>query len=116
MARRDTSFGPVTWRNLSGGCSTYSALWTNSGRCGRPPRLTFTRTLNGKPMSRNLPTSSSSKLHETNQVATMRILFCNKYSFPFSGTEVYLFELAQMLREHSHAVALFAMDDSRASR
>jgi len=46
----------------------------------------------------------------------MRILFCNKYNFPFSGTEVYLFELAQMLREHSHAVALFAMDDSRASR
>jgi len=46
----------------------------------------------------------------------MRILFCNKYNFPFSGTEVYLFELAQMLREQGHVVALFAMDDPRASR
>jgi glycosyltransferase involved in cell wall biosynthesis len=43
----------------------------------------------------------------------MRILFCNKYNFPFSGTEVYLFELMRMLREQGHEVALFAMDDPR---
>lgn len=45
----------------------------------------------------------------------MRILFCNKYSFPFSGTEVYLFELMALLRAQGHEVALFAMDDPRGS-
>jgi len=41
----------------------------------------------------------------------MRILFCNKYNFPFSGTEVYLFELMQLLRSQGHEVALFSMAD-----
>jgi glycosyltransferase involved in cell wall biosynthesis len=43
----------------------------------------------------------------------MRILFCNKYNFPFSGTEVYLFELMDLLRSQGHEVALFSMSDSR---
>jgi glycosyltransferase involved in cell wall biosynthesis len=43
----------------------------------------------------------------------MRILFCNKYNFPFSGTEVYLFELMELLREQGHEVALFSMQDPR---
>ena len=43
----------------------------------------------------------------------MRILFCNKYNFPFSGTEVYLFELMELLRAHGHEVALFSMADPR---
>src|SRR5690348_10284998 len=43
----------------------------------------------------------------------MKILFCNKYNFPFSGTEIYLFELMNMLRARGHEVALFSMDDSR---
>ncbi len=43
----------------------------------------------------------------------MRILYCNKYNFPFSGTEVYLFELMDMMRAHGHEVALFSMTDSR---
>ena len=43
----------------------------------------------------------------------MRILFCNKYNHAFSGTEVYLFELMKLLREHGHEVALFSMEDSR---
>ena len=43
----------------------------------------------------------------------MRILFCNKYNFPFSGTEVYLFELMELLRSHGHEVALFSMADPR---
>ena len=30
----------------------------------------------------------------------MRILFCNKYNYPFSGTEVYLFELMELMRSH----------------
>jgi len=43
----------------------------------------------------------------------MRILFCNKYNFPFSGTEVYLFELMQLLRSKGHEAALFSMADAR---
>jgi glycosyltransferase involved in cell wall biosynthesis len=43
----------------------------------------------------------------------MRILYCNKYNFPFSGTEVYLFDLMQMMREKGHDVALFSMKDPR---
>jgi hypothetical protein len=43
----------------------------------------------------------------------MRILFCNKYNHPFSGTEVYLFELMDLLRAQGHEVALFSMADPR---
>jgi hypothetical protein len=43
----------------------------------------------------------------------MRILFCNKYNFPFSGTEIYLFEAMQMMRAEGHQVALFSMADER---
>jgi glycosyltransferase involved in cell wall biosynthesis len=43
----------------------------------------------------------------------MRILFCNKYNYPFSGTEVYLFELMDLLRQQGHEVALFSMADPR---
>lgn len=43
----------------------------------------------------------------------MRILYCNKYNFPFSGTEVYLFELMEMMRGRGHDVALFSMADPR---
>ncbi|HYA23083.1 MAG TPA: glycosyltransferase family 4 protein [Terriglobales bacterium] len=42
----------------------------------------------------------------------MKILFCNKYNYPFSGTEVYLFELMDLLRSQGHEVALFSMQDS----
>jgi glycosyltransferase involved in cell wall biosynthesis len=41
----------------------------------------------------------------------MRILFCNKYNFSFSGTEVYLLELMDLLRSQGHEVALFSMAD-----
>ncbi len=43
----------------------------------------------------------------------MRILFCNKYNHPFSGTEAYLFELMELLRSRGHEVALFSMADRR---
>ena len=43
----------------------------------------------------------------------MRILFCNKYNFPFSGTEVYMFALMDLLRAQGHEVALFSMADPR---
>jgi len=43
----------------------------------------------------------------------MRILYCNKYNFPFSGTEVYLFELMDLMKAQGHEVALFSMADPR---
>jgi glycosyltransferase involved in cell wall biosynthesis len=43
----------------------------------------------------------------------MRILFCNKYNFAFSGTEAYLFEVMELMRLNGHDVALFSMADPR---
>jgi len=43
----------------------------------------------------------------------MRILFCNKYNYPFSGTEAYLFEAMELMRSKGHEVALFSMADPR---
>jgi glycosyltransferase involved in cell wall biosynthesis len=43
----------------------------------------------------------------------MRILYCNKYNYPFSGTEVYLFEAMDLMRSMGHEVALFSMADPR---
>ena len=43
----------------------------------------------------------------------MRILFCNKYNFNFSGTETYLFELMELARLKGHETALFSMADPR---
>jgi len=43
----------------------------------------------------------------------MRILYCNKYNFPFSGTEVYMFELMELMKAQGHEVALFSMADPR---
>lgn len=43
----------------------------------------------------------------------MRILYCNKYNFAFSGTEAYLFSAVKVMRERGHATALFAMADPR---
>ena len=40
----------------------------------------------------------------------MRILYCNKYDYPFSGTEVYLFDLINRLDTRGHETALFTMD------
>jgi glycosyltransferase involved in cell wall biosynthesis len=43
----------------------------------------------------------------------MRILYCNKYNFSFSGTEAYLFEVMELMRSRGHEVALFSMADER---
>ena len=43
----------------------------------------------------------------------MRILYCNKYNFRFSGTEAYLFETMELMRSRGHAAALFSMADER---
>jgi glycosyltransferase involved in cell wall biosynthesis len=44
----------------------------------------------------------------------MRILYCNKYNYPFSGTEAYLFDLIQQMDKRGHETALFSMDHGRA--
>lgn len=43
----------------------------------------------------------------------MRILYCNKFNFQFSGTEAYIFEAMEMMRSRGHEVALFSMEDPR---
>ncbi len=43
----------------------------------------------------------------------MKILYCNKYNYRFSGTEVYLFELMDLMRAQGHDVALFSMANER---
>lgn len=43
----------------------------------------------------------------------MRILYCNKYDYPFSGTESYLFDLIHRMDERGHETALFTMDHRR---
>lgn len=46
----------------------------------------------------------------------MRILYCNKYNFAFSGTEAYLFDVMQLVRAGGHQAALFAMADPRGTK
>jgi glycosyltransferase involved in cell wall biosynthesis len=43
----------------------------------------------------------------------MRILYCNKYNYPFSGTEAYMFEAMDLMRSRGHSAALFSMADPR---
>jgi glycosyltransferase involved in cell wall biosynthesis len=40
----------------------------------------------------------------------MRILYCNKYDYRFSGTESYLFELIGEIERRGHETMLFTMD------
>src|ERR1051325_10588833 len=43
----------------------------------------------------------------------MKILYCNKYNFAFSGTEAYLFDVMGLMSAQGHDSALFAMADPR---
>ncbi len=43
----------------------------------------------------------------------MRILYCNKYNFEFSGTEVYLLDLMRLVRQEGNETALFSMANDR---
>lgn len=45
----------------------------------------------------------------------MRILYCNKYNFRFSGTEAYLFDAMEIMRSRGHQAELFSMADERGS-
>src|SRR5690348_12131060 len=44
----------------------------------------------------------------------MWILYCNKYNYPFSGTESYLFDLMRRVEASGHETALFSMDHAKA--
>src|SRR5437016_3687125 len=44
----------------------------------------------------------------------MRVLYCNKYNYRFSGTEAYLFDLMVRIEQRGHETALFSMDHKRA--
>jgi glycosyltransferase involved in cell wall biosynthesis len=46
-------------------------------------------------------------------VISLRILYCNKYDYPFSGTEAYLFDLIQQMDSRGQETALFSMDHGR---
>lgn len=46
----------------------------------------------------------------------MRVLYCNKYNFRFSGTEAYLFETMELMRSRGHETALFSMSDERGAK
>jgi glycosyltransferase involved in cell wall biosynthesis len=46
----------------------------------------------------------------------MRILYCNKYDYPFSGTETYLFELIRHVADRGHRTALFSMDHGQPTK
>ncbi len=43
----------------------------------------------------------------------MRILYCNKYNFRFSGTETYVFDAMELMRARGHETARFSMADPR---
>src|SRR5579864_7329439 len=73
----------------------------------------FTRTSTAVDVCSHSATYSSSGSIRDQKAFLMRILYCNKYNYPFSGTEVYLFELMELMREHGHEVALFSMADPR---
>ena len=45
----------------------------------------------------------------------MRILYCNKFNYPFSGTESYLFDLIRRMEQRGHETALFSMDHHQPS-
>ncbi len=45
----------------------------------------------------------------------MRILYCNKYDYPFSGTEAYLFDLIKRMGQRGQETALFSMEHGHTS-
>jgi glycosyltransferase involved in cell wall biosynthesis len=46
-------------------------------------------------------------------VISMRILYCNKYDYLFSGTEAYLFDLIHQMDQRGQETALFSMNHGR---
>src|SRR5258708_22014157 len=84
--------------------------WTGFGtRRGRK----FFTTITAPRIWNHSATCSSSGSHRRLRAFSVRILYCNKYNYAFSGTEVYLFELMELMRSQGHEVALFSMADPR---
>src|SRR6202171_4947075 len=86
---------------------------SNSNGSGTALGCKFATTSTAPRTWSHLATCSSSAPPNRVGAFFMRILYCNKYNFPFSGTEVYLFELMELMRSHGHEVALFSMADPR---
>ena len=84
--------------------------WT---RYGMRPECKFARTSIAGDVCNHLVIYSSGASARKQKAFLMKILYCNKYNYPFSGTEVYLFELMELMREQGHQVALFSMADPR---
>src|ERR1700674_1171328 len=80
---------------------------------GMRPKRTFSTTSTAGRILNYSATCFSSGLPRKQKAVLMRILYCNKYNYPFSGTEVYLFELMELMRAQGHQVALFSMADPR---
>ena len=80
---------------------------------GTAPRRRFgTTSIARRIWSRSEMHSCSGSRYEA-RASLMRILYCNKYNFPFSGTEVYLFELMELMRSQGMKSRLFSMADPR---
>src|SRR5947209_11960967 len=73
----------------------------------------LTRTSTGPKICRVSQICFHSEVPRHAGTGLMRILFCNKYNYAFSGTEMYLFEVMELLRAQGHEVALFSMRDPR---
>src|SRR5437762_2934479 len=106
-----TSRGP--WEILFVRSNRSAVHWTSCRPSADPLGSMCKFILNRAEISAYLRICFYRRSHPRRGVAMMRILYCNKYNYPFSGTEVYLFELMQMMREQGHEVALFSMADPR---
>src|ERR1700757_503023 len=85
----------------------------SSIRYGVPPESRFAKTSIARKDCNHSATSFFNGSASRQKAFLMRILYCNKYNYPFSGTEVYLLELMELMREQGHDVALFSMADER---
>src|SRR5579864_3412766 len=81
--------------------------------CGMQPRYRFATTLTIRKIWNHSAIYSYGRSSHGRGAILMRILYCNKYNYRFSGTEVYLFELMELMRSQGHEVALFSMADPR---
>src|SRR5437868_9386909 len=113
MARLDSCTSRGAWKILFVKWNRSAVHWTSCRRYGNPLGSMCKFISSRAEISECPQISFCRRSYPTRGVAMMRILYCNKYNYPFSGTEVYLFELMQMMREKGHEFDLFSMADPR---
>src|SRR5258708_5087660 len=113
MGTTGFSTSPVHCPTLSARCSGFWNTKRRWDRCGarRPRRLRSSTTASEISASSRTSSWHGSRHHNI----SMKILYCNKYSLPFSGTEAYLFELIGRMEARGQETALVSMDHGRAS-